>query len=63
MHNVRGLPPPHPTVVNTAGLEARTDIAGDAWAIPQSFSKLKSDLTNKNFLSKLGSYVVDDPVR
>ena len=44
-------------------MDARADVAGRQFSIPETFAQLRSDLTNDNFLSALGRFAVDDPGR
>ena len=45
------------------GLEAKADVAGPQFSIPETFAQLRGDLTNDSFISALGRFAVDDPAR
>ena len=44
-------------------LEARADISGGQFTVPESFAQLKSDLSNQQFLAAMGKFAVDDPAK
>ena len=41
-------------------MEAKADVTGPQFSIPETFAQLRGDLSNDNFLSELKRLAVDD---